>query len=158
MSDISAALLASSTNGSEPLLPSVVTKMVNKGIKLARAIAKATEELEGLKKSFREDAKLKVASGAVSSPVVYLGTIGSCQVTLKKDSMKLTGGKDLASLESLLPTEVFLGLFDVQRNVTIVTPGKDFNKKLEKISPAHKAIVLAMYTPTPNTPSVEFSK
>lgn len=133
---------------------------VNRGIRLQRIVQRADAELSVLKTSFRiaadeSRALEKALYKEPSSPVHFLGSIGTCKVTYKGDSCKAKDDMDATELKNKIPAMVYYNLFD---EVTIAKPCKDFKKKLEKLSPETRAAVMEYFQNVPNSPAVEFSK
>jgi hypothetical protein len=132
-----------------------IPKRVNRGVRLSRLIERATTELNVIKRMFRETAKTDLAAGLVTSPVSYIGTIGSVKITIKCDSITQKKGASPLSLKDSLPPETFYSLFTVE---TVATPAKDFKAKLERLPEAQRALVMQHFERVPNTSAVEFSK
>lgn len=132
-----------------------VRKLVNKGVRLCRMIAKIEPELDAIKTSLRGFAKDEREKGDAKKPIVFIGTTGSATVTFKADSLKVNKEKKIEELKKALPANVFYNLFDEE---TVITPVSDFKKKLEKLSSEDKAKIIEYLNSVPNTPAVEFSK
>lgn len=132
-------------------------KLVNKGVRLCRAIKKATEELDLIKKQFRTNALEQIRAGLTESPVEYIGTQGSATVVVKGDSLKVKKDQEerAVELKEKLPPEIFHRLFDVK---TVLAPVKDFKERFGRLPEDQKALILQYFAWNPNSPAVEFSK
>jgi hypothetical protein len=133
-----------------------IEAVVDFAIEVNREVVSLSKELEAVKPFLRDEGmRLAALNGTNSAELV--GNMGAATIVGVKPSPKPKRGMDLASLEAVLPPEVFYSLF-TKKVVVTVEIADSYESKLGLLTAQQRAVLANYIEVVGATPRVNLPK